>query len=851
MAIRSLVRSTLLTTFSAILVLPLQAQQTGEQAIAAETFIRPPTEIEEAVLAPRHLNVNLGNPSPDGRFFVREQDDGPPTIEMFARPFYRLAGEQIDWQANRSRQWAIRSGIGLEVTDAATGEVTRINVPEGARVSDPEWSPDGSSIAFFVHTENETHIYAADPTNGRSRQITRSPVMATLNNALEWTSDSRSIVTTLLPENRGPAPTKPEVPTGPQVRITTSETNEIRTYPDLLEGPYEKELLEYYSTAQLAVIDVTNRRAQSVGQPAMITSVDVSPDGMYAVVERMRRPFSYIVPRRSFPTIEEIWNLADGTVITVLSEEELDDGSPADTANGDPEPRGFSWRPDGQGISFMQREPRPEGDSARTDEEGEERDRSRRQDHVKQWLPPFDSSSITTVYSSNGQLTNARFSEDAQTLFLTERQGQNVHEYAVFLSDPDTRHTIRRGEGGGGGFGGFGGGTPSIQTKTLSNGVSVVRTSTDGNHVYVAGTEYHDNPMVDGPQSYLNRIEIRTGDSTRIYVSDNNNVYERILTVLDDDATTVLVTRESPTDVRDSFVRSLESGNLRQMTNNTDYTPDITRAQRFRYEVERVDGFKLAVNVTVPENWNRGERLPGMIWFYPREFTDQEDYDESREDYNKNTFPNVGSRSMEILVRRGYAVIQPDAPIVGDDGRMNDNYVHDLRNNLAAVIDYLDEQGIVDRKRLGVGGHSYGAFSTVNAMVHTPFFKAGIAGDGNYNRTLTPFSFQRERRSLWESRDTYFSMSPLFFANNLNGALLMYHGEHDQNVGTFLINSWRLYEALESLGKTSSLYVYPYEDHGPATQETLLDLWGRWSAWLDKYVKGAGEQVTTDDGVAQ
>ncbi len=239
-----------------------------------------------------------------------------------------------------------------------------------------------------------------------------------------------------------------------------------------------------------------------------------------------------------------------------------------------------------------------------------------------------------------------------------------------------------------------------------------------------------------------------------------------------------------------------------------------------------------------------------MIWFYPREYTDQDNYDERvRETYNKNRFPNIGVRSMEILSLEGYAVIQPDAPIIGDSGCMNDNYVHDLRNNLAAVIDFLGKEGIIDRQRMAVGGHSYGAFSTFNAMVHTPFFKAGIAGDGNNNRTLTPFSFQSERRTLWQARDLYLEMSPFFYADHMSGALLMYHGADDQNVGTFPIHSWRLLEALEALDKPASLYVYPFEGHGPATEETLLDLWARWTAWLDIYVKNAGkeqEKVTTD-----
>ena len=206
---------------------------------------------------------------------------------------------------------------------------------------------------------------------------------------------------------------------------------------------------------------------------------------------------------------------------------------------------------------------------------------------------------------------------------------------------------------------------------------------------------------------------------------------------------------------------------------------------------------------------------------------------------------------MEFFVRLGYAVVEPDAPIVGPQGQMNNNYVNDLRNDLAAVIDELDRRALVDRTRLAIGGHSYGAFSTVNAMVHTPFFKAGIAGDGAYNRTLTPIGFQSERRDLWEARDVYLSMSPFLYANNLTGALLMYHGLADQNVGTDPTNSLRLYHALNGLGKTAALYLYPLEDHGPASKETLLDLWARWAAWLDKYVKNPekkiDKKITTTD----
>jgi dipeptidyl aminopeptidase/acylaminoacyl peptidase len=362
-----------------------------------------------------------------------------------------------------------------------------------------------------------------------------------------------------------------------------------------------------------------------------------------------------------------------------------------------------------------------------------------------------------------------------------------------------------------------------------------VQLSADGSSVFLQGAVYDRAPGDVGPKTFIDKVAIKTGEKQRIYESENRDVYERVTSALDLDAGRYIVSREGPKLLPQQYL--VENGKRTQLTRNQDYTPDITNAVVHRVTIERADGFKFKTTVTLPQNYQQGTRLPAIFWFYPREFEDQEAYDRPDRTFNRNAFQTFGLRSVEFFVRLGYAVVEPDSPIVGPTGQMNNNYVHDLRNNLAAVIDELDKRALVDRTRLAIGGHSYGAFSAVNAMVHTPFFKAGIAGDGAYNRTLTPVGFQSERRDLWEAPNVYLSMSPFLHANNLTGALLMYHGLADQNVGTDPTNSLRLYHALNALGKTTALYMYPLEDHGPASKETILDLWARWSAWLDKHVK--------------
>jgi dipeptidyl aminopeptidase/acylaminoacyl peptidase len=859
-------RPALGTLFWLVLAIGLLLPPTGIQAqtydrdavLKAEGYQTPPETIAEAALAPRWLNVTLSKANADKSLFVVEVGDGPITMDRFSTDFHELGGQFIDYAANRHRNLTIRSNVGMYIISAMDGSRTSVQVPNGARVSKATWSPDGTQIAFYVHTPTTTHIYVADASNGRSRQITRDPVLATVVQSIEWTEDSQYIGTVIIPEDRARQPAPPAVPTGPEINRTEDGKNVLRTYASLMATPYDKDLLEWHATGQLALIRVENRRVTKIGEPEMIRSLDFSPDGQFVRATRMVRPFSYVVPVSSFGSVEEVLDL-EGNVLVELDENELNTGLRDDrpvTAPGvggdaaEADRRDLSWRADGMGLTYLEQEPAKddeddEDEEEADEEEGEGKARSKRMDRVYLWEAPFDSTSKTVVYETSTRMAWHRFSEDHTVLFAGERSGENQHLYAVDLDTPDEKHTIVRYEtddfyanpgsmmttrGGGGGSARFrrgGGGTPGSSGATI-------RLSADGEFVFFQGTEYNEDPLTVGPKSFIDKVSIRGEEKDRIFEGENDGAFERVLAPVELEAGTFIVSRESVTEVPQAY--RLEGGQSTQLTQNVDYTPDLTNARVERFVITRPDGFKFRVTVTLPQDFRDGSKLPAMFWFYPREYTDQEDYDEGARTFNMNSFRNFSTRSIQYLIRLGYAVVEPDTPIIGEEGAMNNNYEKDLRNNLSVTIDSLEARGYVDRGRIGIGGHSYGAFGTANAMVHTPFFKAGIAGDGNYNRTLTPLAFQSERRFLWDAKDVYLGMSPFLHANQLTGALLMYHGMHDQNVGTDPIHSPKMFHALNGLGKTAALYEYPYEDHGPASRETTLDLWARWTAWLDKYV---------------
>lgn len=864
--------------------LPLRAQDVAQQGalkeiLAKETFIRPPAAIEKIVTAPWQQNVTLSNQSPDHKHFLKLASEGMPSVQQFGKAHYYLAGLQVDYKANRARTLTTRGAAGLEIVDASSGQTRTIETPKGATVSSPKWSPDGSEIAYLANFDDATHLYIADVATGKSRKISKTPLLATLVTAPEWTNGGKSLVTVLVPEGRGAEPQHPAIETGPQVRMVGDAKNKTRTYRDysLLHDPHEQAQLEYYTTGQLVVIDAKSGTAKKIGAPAMITAVDPSPDGAYFRVTTMQKPFSYLVQYQNFGTLEQIWD-ATGKPVAELAKRALRNGDNAlgdDTgaAPADTSKRSFGWLPNGKGLYYLQLESAPRGaapaDSAGADEPGAGRGGRgpARRDHLYVWEAPFTAGSARQIFQSNNRIGDLLWSEDGQLVFAAENANGSSQVYATYLSEPTKHYPIARIRGvnltlgtlGGGRFGGGGGrggnGADSVtfyqnpgtlMSRPGRNVGEVALLSSDGNYAYLSGIQYFHTWSDSAPRPFIDRVEIKTGNKSRIFQS-SADVYERVAAPLDDDFARAIVVRESPTMVPDSYLRDMKSGQVTQLTHNKDYAPEISQAVRKRIPVTRADGYRFFVDLTLPRDYKEGTRLPAFFWFYPYEYTDQAGYDRTKRTENRNQFHASTPNNKELLITQGYAIVQPDAPIVGPAGRMNDNYVNDLRNNLSAVIDELDRLGYIDRARLGIGGHSYGAFSTVNAMVHTPFFKAGIAGDGAYNRTLTPNNFQSERRDLWEARDTYLAMSPFLYADHLSGNLLMYLGAEDQNVGTDPTNSLRLLHALQGMGKTAALYIYPYEDHGQVTKETILDQWARFTAWLDLYVKSSGK---TDKKIA-
>lgn len=788
----------------------------NDEILAAEGYIQPPSRIADAVLAPWHENISGGSLDPARERLLVTRSSGLAPLDWLGAPHVILGGLQIDTVAERARNLTTRGSAGYTIITLANNRRLDIQVPSGARVSGGSWSPDGKSIAFLAITDKDTTLCVADAQTGKVRKLT-SDVRLTNVTSFDWLADSSAIV---LPVKAGDKWNSSDaLPMGPRVRISDDKPNSIRTYAGLLQTPEDIAYLKYLLTAQVGIVSVKDGKVRRVGEPRLLSGLDASPDGKAFLVSELEGEFTYLNPANSAANRQVLLD-SNGKQVA-----EIERGGIRKVALKDDEKpmrrNNLAWHPFRSGLMYLRDQPLPE----------DSKEKAKKQ--LVLWHEPWGENDVEVLYERKDAFSLAGYGTDESTLFINVTSGKKTTTYAVkdgtetkvWETDSDTDFYERPGS--------------LVYVNTPRKG-RLVLMSPD-NSVYLSGTRYFKAPLRDAPRPFIDRLPLDGSlKTTRIFES-SAEVYEDA-DLLSADGSRLMITRQSASSVPQIVIKT--GTQERQITDNRDYLPDITQARRERIKVKRADGFEFYVNIAIPAG---GAKNPAFFWFYPTEYKDQKTYDESQRTYNKNRFPVVRSSSVDIFLRDGYAVVTPDCPITGEPSEANNTFVHQLIMNLSATIDALAERGWVDRTRLAIGGHSYGAFGTANALIHTPFFKAGIAGDGNYNRSLTPFGFQREPRQLWSAREVYTDVSALWNAEKLTGALLMYHGMEDQNMGTDPINSERMFAVLEALGKPSALYMYPFEDHGQIARETRLDMWARWIAWLDKWVKNADQSEPKEE----
>jgi len=356
----------------------------------------------------------------------------------------------------------------------------------------------------------------------------------------------------------------------------------------------------------------------------------------------------------------------------------------------------------------------------------------------------------------------------------------------------------------------------------------------ENNNAFLIGDGYTDK----GQFPFVDQLDLNSQKKERIYLSGYTDKVEDIRRYYPE-TNTILARIESPTEYPNYYNKKLGNQKSTQLTHFENPFKSIQEVEKKVIKYKRDDGLELSGTLYLPLGYDTlaKEKMPMILWAYPREFKDRSTAGQNTKNPNEFTYPYYGS--MIYWVTKGYVVLHNASfPIVGEgETEPNDSFRDQLVANAKAAIDAVDKMGYIDRNKVAVGGHSYGAFMVANLLSHSDLFAAGIARSGAYNRTLTPFGFQAEERNYWEAPEVYYTMSPFMHADKMKTPLLLIHGEADNNSGTYPMQSERYFNALKGLGANVRLVVLPKESHGYRAKESILHMLWEQDQWLELNVK--------------
>lgn len=747
-----------------------------------------------------------------------------PPISELAQPMLRLAGLRINPITNGQHRQSY--AVALKLKNIADGKETVVSLPAGAQIIQPQWSPDGKYIAAGNVTPIGIELWVIDTATAKATKI-KNVLINTAFGGFGW-DGPRTISATLVPAKRGPAPAYQNItPTEPSIQETSGRSGVVQTFQDLLKNPNDEKLFEYYATSQIALIEVDGR-VREIGTPGIYDSADFSPDGKYVLTSRIERPFSYQFPFNRFPKKVEIWDIS-GKMVKAVANIPLQDNLPA---QGVPVgPRSFGWVPTEPAMLTW----------VEALDGGDPRKKAPARDKLISWNAPFSGEPAEMLRvehrfqgrvfgEKDGLMLYYDYNRDTQKrrIFMTDYRNPAKSTVISDLSVNDRYNDI---------------GNPVM--RLLPSGTNVVRQN--GDHIFLSGT----GASPDGDRPFFRKMNLKTLQTQEIWRSGVED-YAAFVAMIDDDGSNFLVRHESVVAPPNIFAWTVPMNCppnatcptvSKKLTDFKDPSPELRGIQKQLVKYKRADGVDLSFTLYTPPGYKPGTPLPTLVWAYPLEFTDTSTA--GQVSGSTNRFTQIGGISHLFFLLQGYAVLDDATmPVVGDPLTVNDTFVKQVVDSAQAAIDKGVEMGVVDRDRVGVGGHSYGAFMTANLLAHSDIFRAGIARSGAYNRTLTPFGFQSERRTFWEAPELYAKVSPFFVANKINEPILLMHGEADNNQGTFPIQSERLFAAISGTGGTARLVMLPLEAHGYSAKESVEHTLYEMVQWFDKYVKNAKPRST-------
>jgi dienelactone hydrolase len=294
---------------------------------------------------------------------------------------------------------------------------------------------------------------------------------------------------------------------------------------------------------------------------------------------------------------------------------------------------------------------------------------------------------------------------------------------------------------------------------------------------------------------------------------------------------------QSAEDSPDAFVGTADLKGAKQVTATNAFQDKYAWSRAELVEFKSEKGQRLQGVLRYPAGYEQGRKYPMIVYVYEKRSDSLHNYiaPSEREYYNGSSFTSAG-----------YFFFEPD--IVFRPREPGLSVIECVRPAVAAVA----QMGVIDPKKVGMIGHSWGGFDTAFMATHTDTFAAAVAGapitDLVSNYGSHHFSSgiaetdhietgqQRMQVPLYEDVAAYVRNSAVFTVNTMTTPLLIEVGDADGTV--FWHQGVELYNAARRAKKEVVLLVYGGEDHGLRQKANQLDYHQRILDWFGHYLKG-------------